>query len=191
MITTALLKEKTATERVYDIVSAISPFDEVENEHIIDTLAWIQRGEPIFRIAKPDIPHKHLVSYFVLVDEITRKILLVDHKKAQLWLPSGGHVEIDEDPKETVKRECFEELGIQAQFRTEHPIFLTTTLTVGLTAGHIDVSLWYVLKGNSAIEYNFDKEEFNDIKWFSLDRMPYERSDPHMRRFIKKLESML
>lgn len=30
----------------------------------------------------------------------------MDHKKAQLWLLLGGHVEIDEDPEEPVRREC-------------------------------------------------------------------------------------
>ena len=42
---------------------------------------------------KPDVPPKHLVSYFALVDERRGKLLLVDHKLAGLWLPSGGHVE--------------------------------------------------------------------------------------------------
>ena len=40
----------------------------------------------------------------------------MDHKKAELWLPSGGHVEIDEDPTDTVTRECMEELSVAADF---------------------------------------------------------------------------
>ncbi|WP_198139660.1 NUDIX domain-containing protein [Candidatus Orientia mediorientalis] len=43
-------------------------------------------------------------------------MLLVDHKKALLWLPSGGHVEIAEDPKTTIERECLEELNVTADF---------------------------------------------------------------------------
>jgi 8-oxo-dGTP diphosphatase len=181
------LKQKTAVENIYDIVSVITPLDTLEEEHIANTLAWLTSGEPIFRIAKPDIPNKHLVSYFVVFDEGTQKVLLVDHKKAQLWLPTGGHVEVDEDPKETIRRECFEELGMQADFWVDQPIFLTSTRTVGLTAGHTDISLWYVLTGNHHTQYKFDKGEFNEIKWFLFDDIPYEKSDPHMSRFIKKL----
>ena len=33
------------------------------------------------------------MSYFALIDEQRGKLLLVDHKFAGLWLPSGGHVE--------------------------------------------------------------------------------------------------
>lgn len=173
---------------IYELISNIVPHDELEQEHIADTLSWIKSGVPIFRIQKPDIPNKHLVSYFVLLDETHHKILLVDHKKAQLWLPSGGHVEINEHPKETVKRECHEELGIQADFWTDEPIFLTSTITVGLTAGHTDISLWYVLSGDSNAHYQFDREEFNATRWFSFDEIPYKKSDPHMRRFIAKLQ---
>ena len=131
------------------------------------------------------------MSYFVLFDEDASKVLLVDHKKALLWLPSGGHVEINENPIDTVRRECFEELGIEAVFLFDWPIFLTSTVTVGLTAGHTDVSLWYVLRGDSHSEYVFDLGEFNEVKWFGFDEIPYEKADPHMHRFIQKLKGLL
>ena len=37
------------------------------------------------------------------------------HPKINLWLPPGGHVELNEDPIETVKREIFEETGYKVQ----------------------------------------------------------------------------
>lgn len=187
----AALKNSTSQAALYDLISQIIPHDVLEQEHIEDTLAWIKSGAPLFRIAKPDVPNKHLVCYFVLFDEKAQKILLVDHKKAGLWLPSGGHVESNEDPKETVRRECFEELGVQAEFWIQDPIFLTSTLTVGLTAGHTDVSLWYTLKGDHRTLYDFDKDEFNSVRWFGFHEVPYEKSDPHMRRFIDKFQNQL
>ncbi len=98
------------------IVAAIEPLDDLEREHRDSTLLWIRSGAPIFRTLKPDVPPKHLVSYFALVDEQRGKILLVDHKLAGLWLPSGGHVEPDEDPRATVIREIAEELNLAAEF---------------------------------------------------------------------------
>jgi 8-oxo-dGTP pyrophosphatase MutT (NUDIX family) len=50
---------------------------------------------------------RHLVSYVVLRDQYGR-ILLVDHVNAGLWLPPGGHVEPDEDPEVTARREARE-----------------------------------------------------------------------------------
>ncbi len=173
------------------LVEGIYPADSIESEHVQETVAWIDSGEEIFRIKKPDIPNKHLVSYFCLYDVKREKILLVDHIKAQLWLPSGGHVDINEHPFETAKRECLEELSVEAEFLFENPIFLTSTVTGGLTAGHTDVSLWYLLNGDSAKPLDFDKNEFKTIKWFSLDNIPFDKSDPHMKRFITKLKVLL
>src|SRR5687768_3476439 len=97
-------------KNIHEQVAAIATLDDLEAAHKQDVLDWIASGAPIFRIAKPDNPPKHLVSYFVLVDPEQSSILLVDHIKAQLWLPSGGHVEKDEDPVQTVRREAKEEL---------------------------------------------------------------------------------
>ena len=191
MTTNLALHSNSIREHIHTLISTIIPYDDVEQEHINDTCLWIESGAPIFRVQKPDVPNKHLVSYFVLLDEACQKILLVDHKKALLWLPSGGHVEIDEDPKTTACRECLEELNVTADFWSLYPLFLTSTLTVGLTAGHTDVSLWYVLKGDSNKAYEFDTEEFNDIRWFHFDDIPYTKSDPHMLRFIEKLKGNL
>jgi 8-oxo-dGTP diphosphatase len=132
-------------------VASIEPFDALERAHREDALAWIDSGVELCRTAKPAIPPKHLVSYFVLVDH--DHLLLVDHKNAQLWLPSGGHVEPGEHPRATVARELQEELGLDLIDAPEAPLMLTTAETVGTTAGHIDVSLWYVIDADRRLYY--------------------------------------
>lgn len=178
---------KKIREDIFDLVKSITPIDQLEHTHIEDVKQWISSGAEIFRISKPDTPPKHLVSYFLLIDLEKEKILLVHHRKAGLWLPAGGHVELEEHPTDTVKREIKEELGIEAEFLAPLPIFCTVTQTVGFTAGHTDVSLWYTLKGNSTKSLDFDESEFSEVQWFSLDNIPFEKSDPHMERFIHKV----
>lgn len=180
----------TLIEQIQETLSRIAPFDGKEEEHLQFTRKWIDSGAQIFRVAKPATPDPHLVAYFLLLDPIQKKVLLVDHKKAGLWLPSGGHVELGELPRETVQREALEELGTQADFLLDPPFFLTVTQTVGQTAGHTDVSMWYLLKGSASEEYIFDREEFTQIRWFSVADVPYERSDPHMQRCLAKLKSL-
>ena len=90
-------------------VASIEPFDAIEHAHRQDVLAWIDAGAELCRLHKPATPAKHLVAYFVLVDE--DHVLLVDHKNARLWLPSGGHVEPGEHPRATVARELEEDSG--------------------------------------------------------------------------------
>lgn len=162
-----------------------------EIEHLEFVKEWITSGAEIFRIAKPDKPNIHLVSYFIIIDSQTNELLLVDHKKAELWLPPGGHVELNEHPRETVKREAKEELGIEAEFMFEDPLFLTVTNTVGSVARHTDVSLWYVLRGNREKRLKFYTNEFHQIQWFHQKEIPYQRTDPHMKRFVDKVMKKL
>jgi 8-oxo-dGTP diphosphatase len=168
-------------------ISAISALDALETQHIADALAWVDSGAELFRLAKPATPPKHLISYFAVVDE--GHILLVDHKNAQLWLPPGGHVEPGEHPRATVLREMQEELGFAPAHTITAPLMLTITETVGFTARHVDVSLWYVVRASRAQTICFDAEEFNAVHWFPFEEAPLDRSDPHLARFIKKLES--
>lgn len=172
---------------IHRIVSLMNPLDGLEQDHISFVLDWIESGSEIFRIEKPATPDTHLVSYFVIANQEMDKILLVDHKKAELWLPPGGHVDPGEDPKETVIREAGEELGMEAEFLADEPILLTVTETVGNVTKHTDVSLWYLLKGDPSQALDYDPSEFHQIRWFKIDDIPFEKTDPHMKRFIHKM----
>ncbi len=174
-------------QQIRNEFSSIAPFDELEQAHITDAIAWVDSGAQLCRVAKPAVPPKHLVSYFVVVD--AGHVLLVDHRNAQRWLPTGGHVEQGEHPRTTVIRELEEELGLAATHIIAEPLMLTTTTTVGLTAGHTDVSLWYIVRVNRNQEIKFDEQEFNEVRWFPFDDVPLERTDPHMQRFLDKLRA--
>ena len=168
-------------------VESIDPLDEIERTAKTDVLSWIDSGVEICRLQKPDVPPKHLISYFAVVDG--EHILLVDHINAELWLPTGGHVEPGEHPRATALREAKEELSIDGVFLRVEPLFLTITETVGKTAGHTDVSIWYALKGDRSAELEFDRSEFHSVRWFHKDDVPLHRTDRHMARFLRKLYS--
>lgn len=165
-------------------VAAIKPLDELEACTISEVLEWIASGAELCRIDKPANPPKHLVAYFPLVDG--DYVLLVDHINAEKWLPPGGHVEPHEHPRDTAMRECSEELRIAGQFAIDGPVLITSTETVGRTAGHIDVSIWYAMKGDRAARMRFDPGECRDVKWFHRDGLPHN-TDPHLGRFVEKL----
>ena len=178
-----------------DMVARVDPLDEVETHHRADILGWIDSGEEIFRAAKPATPPKHLVSYCVLVDTNRRAVLLVDHRDAQLWLPTGGHVDPGEHPAAAARREIAEELAIHPEFhpRTgEDPVLVTVTETGGLSAGHTDVSLWFAFDGSMGQPVRPDAVEFVEARWWPFAEVvhgPETRFDPHLPRFLEKLET--
>ncbi|MGQ0842253.1 NUDIX hydrolase [Actinokineospora sp.] len=170
----------------------MKPLDEHEVRDKTETLHWIASGAPLFRIARPATPDKHLCVYFALLDDARRTVMLVDHVKAGLWLFPGGHVDDGEDPRTTVLREAAEELGIDGEFHPGfggQPLFLTVTQTVGAHS-HTDVSFWYVLAGDQDMRIEADPREANAVRWFCLDDpadWAHGRFDPHMARFRDKL----
>jgi 8-oxo-dGTP pyrophosphatase MutT (NUDIX family) len=176
-----------------NLVEHVAPFDERERVTIKEVLAWIDADVGLFRAQAPD---KHLVSYFVLVDEARRSLLLVHHKKAGLWVPTGGHVEINEGPREAALRELAEELGPRAAAVASvasMPLFVTSQLTRGAGA-HIDVSLWYVVAADVRMWLDPDPREFFGHRWATFEEvlaMDLDGLDPALHRFVRKLEGRL
>ena len=129
----------------------------------------------------------------MLVDAGARSCLLVDHRLAGLWLPTGGHVEPGEDPAATVTRECREEVGFAAPLLaglSSQPLFVTQRVTGGLDPGHVDVSLWYVCDADRRRPVELDPREFRGARWWSLDELaPADARgfDPNLPRFVVKL----
>lgn len=180
------------------MVAEIEPLDDLEAEHQRAVVDWIGSDADIYRIAKPDVPRKHLVSYCVLVDTDLRQLLLVDHRDARRWLPTGGHVEPDEHPARAAQREIDEELGIQPGFHPAigpSPLLVTQTETGGSSKPHTDVSLWFVFDGSkSGDELAPDAGEFVDARWWGFEEIghrPATRFDPHLPRFVEKLRRRL
>ncbi len=180
-------------EVIHSMIIEIQPLDPVEREHQADAREWIGSGCDLFRTAKPATPPKHLVSYCVLVDPDDRRLLLVDHRDAKLWLPTGGHVDPGEHPASAASREIREELGIRPPFLPgvgDVPLMVTVTETNGLSDTHTDVSLWFAFEGSRKHQMTPDKNEFVATRWWDFDDIehgPGTRFDPHLPRFVKKL----
>jgi 8-oxo-dGTP pyrophosphatase MutT (NUDIX family) len=174
---------------VHHLLTHLKPGDRIEAAHRAESLRWLDSTDDVFRRVKPATPARHLVSYVVPVDPADGSVLLVDHVNAGLWLPPGGHVEPDEHPLRTAHREAREELGIGPERFRDVPSFLTITQTVGIDAGHTDVSLWFVVDCGRDAPFTIDHDEFRAARWWSpseLDSADPRRFDPHLFRFRAK-----
>lgn len=176
---------------VADLVAGIVPGDQQEAADLRAALGWMNGTDDVFRRVKPDIPDRHLVSYVVPIDPESGWVLLGDHLNAGLWLPPGGHVEVDEHPAVTAGRETLEELGVDPGSRlSDRPVFLAATVTVGVDSGHTDVGLWFPIALRKDERLHIDRREFRSMRWWSLDEILAEAPtnfDPALDRFIAKL----
>ena len=60
------------------------------------------------------------VTGFVVHED---KTLLHWHRRLQMWMPPGGHIESDEDPVTALLREIREETGVAAEIVPAPPLF--------------------------------------------------------------------
>jgi 8-oxo-dGTP pyrophosphatase MutT (NUDIX family) len=180
--------------RLFGLIERIPPLDAEEAADRDYVRAWVASGAPLYRVRKPDVPEVHLVSYFVVVDPLRGRLLLVDHRGAGLRLPPGGHVEAsDADPWATVRRECPEELGIEATpLEAMTPFFTSVARTRGV-GPHTDVSLWYAVRAGAEEITDWDTREFAGIGWATprqiLDAPP-EILGPHLQRAVRRLTAI-
>ena len=107
------------------------------------------------------------------------KLLLAHHKKLELWLPPGGHIEKNELPNECVVREVKEETGFDVEIvREPHqrtskyalpmpiPDWMQLEDILG-THWHFDLVYICGIRGGSLKK----SDESNDVRFFSLDEI--------------------
>ena len=65
---------------------------------------------------------KQFTATVYIIDN--EKVLLIFHRKLQKWLPPGGHMDCDETPPQTAKREALEETGLEIEFIQQENIWI-------------------------------------------------------------------
>lgn len=110
----------------------------------------------------------HYCSFFLPYSQKNNKIFLGYHKKANDWIPPGGHIEIGETPIQAGVREMYEELNTTIKPSDLIPWNLSIKHVnrplVGC-ASHYDV--WHLVN-ISIRDFNYDRHEYYDANWFEL-----------------------
>jgi 8-oxo-dGTP pyrophosphatase MutT (NUDIX family) len=189
------VSDTSLQDEIRALAARLVPADVVEVAHRRTVLAWLDSTDDVFRRIAPRTPSPHLVSYFLPIDHETGRVLLVDHRRAALWLPAGGHVEPGEHPVATVRREVQEELGLTAVFSPvtgERPMFVTVTETASVVDRHTDISLWFVLSCGIDQPLTPDPREFQEVRWWCREDIRQADPalfDPHLNRMLAKFDS--
>ncbi|MFH0969220.1 MAG: NUDIX domain-containing protein [Patescibacteria group bacterium] len=132
--------------------------------------------------------HIHKLIDFVTNVLIVNKdrVLLVDHKKLKLWLPIGGHIELNEDTDQALIREIKEECGLKVEILSKKSLpdkkhikflYLPSFLDIHqINDEHRHIALGYIAKSKTD-KIKLRKSEHNNIRWFSkkdLDNPQFE-----------------
>ncbi|MFH1752183.1 MAG: NUDIX domain-containing protein [archaeon] len=143
-------------------------------------------------------------TVFIVEDE---KVLLLKHKRLNVWLPPGGHVEPNELPQDTAFRETLEEIGHEIEFITtnkefkEHHNFLKendnrTTIIASpwqvlledIEENHKHIDLLYIARPGKKV----GEGEKMERKWFSKQELEnLNETFPNVKYFgLKAIEKV-
>lgn len=120
---------------------------------------------------------RHFNVTVYIVNEESKKFLMIKHKKLQKWLPPGGHIEPNEIPDDAARREVFEETGLKVHlfgdtFPPEsdliRPFGVQRNIIEEGKHEHLDL-IYFALAREVKVKQNIIETE--GINWFGIDEI--------------------
>lgn len=141
---------------------------------------------------------KHFTASALIIEN--NKVLLLFHKKLNVWLYPGGHVEKNETPEQTLFREVKEETGLDIEIIGEKDeelsdfkndvtaIYKPYTILCELVEDHYHNDIIYLCKitgTNKKIKYI--SSESSDYKFFGVEDLNNIKLFPNFKHLLNKV----
>jgi 8-oxo-dGTP pyrophosphatase MutT (NUDIX family) len=172
-----------------DQLRAYEPSDPLEKSHRQRMVKLLTDATEPF--SRDHFTPGHVTAGCFIVDAGGR-LLLHHHRRLNLWLHMGGHVEGEESAAAAALREAFEESGLR-DLDPLGGIFDVDVHRIPAGRGepdhdHFDVR--YLVRASDPDAITIDRGESNELAWIPLDRVA-ARMPPDADRVIRKIERAL
>ena len=136
-----------------------------------------------------DFAPGHITGSAWIVNRDNNKCLLTLHKKLNMWLQLGGHVEGETDILKAAIREAQEESGIEDIEPITTEIFDVDIHYVAIPnqTPHYHYDIRYLLQANS--ENIKISDESYDLAWFKVEHLKNMQLNPSVKVMLNKWEN--
>ncbi|MEM3791441.1 MAG: NUDIX domain-containing protein [Candidatus Micrarchaeaceae archaeon] len=141
---------------------------------------------------------KCLVAASIPIDMEKKKVLLIKHKKLEVWIYPGGHLEENEFPEECALRETKEEVGIGVELFGEDEVnysdnvsktrikpFAIVEEDVPYKDGHHRHCDFIYLASVKSNEVSINEREATDVGWFGEEDIENLKTFENVKQILK------
>ena len=124
---------------------------------------------------------------------------MIYHKKLNVWLYPGGHVEENENPDETLLREVKEEIGLEVEIISDKDALLSDqkkdvsslhlpyAFLCELVGDHYHNDLIYKCRVKENCKLKYNKDESRGIGFFNIKEIEKLQLFDNFRTLLKKV----
>jgi len=148
--------------------------------------------------------NRNLEKHFTasaLIKNDEGKVLLVYHKKLNVWIYPGGHIEADETPDEAVVREVKEETGLDVEIMGDlatslsdeeedvsvlHNPYIILCERIKAKKEHYHIDMVYICKIIKGQNLEYNRSESRGIGFFGVSEITTIPMFPNFKNLIIK-----
>ena len=145
-------------------------------------------------LTRDENPLTHFSTYFAAIDPTRRKVFIGHHKKADLWLFNGGHIDRGELPTTTVRREMLEEWGYDPvpHLQLKPELLTITTIEHDPRPCRTHFDIWYFIPVDQKTFHPDPlllSTEFHQNRWLPLNEARLVASRPIYRSAFELIQN--
>ena len=165
------------------------PFDEHERAMTQRLTAFVAAHDNFFA---RDLLIGHLTGSAWVIDEAITHALLTHHRKLDLWVQLGGHVENDASMRDAAHREAREESGLPDVRLYSENIFDIDIHAIPARRDepeHFHYDVRYVFQADRSAPL-FVSSESKQLAWVALDEIAQLTQEESVLRMVRKTKQL-
>lgn len=168
------------------LLEKYTPFHESDTEALQRTLDFVKSCPTCFD--REHYEPGHITGSGWILNESQDSVLLTHHRKLDIWIQPGGHVDGETDVFQSALREAYEETGLAKIEPLSEEIYDIDIHRFPERKGkpahlHFDIRFAFISKAGD--DYTVS-EESHDLRWVRIEDMETWNDDLSMTRMADK-----